>query len=119
MNIQRLHVNSRMSQAVVHGGTVYLAGQVDLDNPAATVGEQTTRILQRIDDLLSQTGSSKSRLLSVTIWLTDINDFAEMNRVWDDWLPPGGAPSRATVQAKLAIPSLLVEVAVIAAAGDN
>ena len=115
MNIQRLHTDERMSQAVVHGGVVYLAGQVDLAQPAATVGEQMARILWRIDALLAQAGSDKSRLLNATIWLVDINDFAEMNRMWTDWLPPGCAPARATVGARLALPKLLVEVAVIAA----
>ena len=119
MNIERLHADERMSQAVVHGGIVYLSGQVDLVQPAATVGEQMARILRRIDALLAQAGSDKSRLLSATVWLADIDGFAEMNRAWTDWLPPGCAPARATVGARLALPALLVEVAVVAAIGTD
>lgn len=115
MTIQRLHSNALMSQAVIHGGVVYLSGQVDLASPAPTVAEQTQRILARVDDLLAQAGSDKSQLLSATIWLTDLAEFQAMNEVWKQWLPPGCAPARATVQAGLALPGLLVEIAVIAA----
>lgn len=84
-----------------------------------TVGEQITRVLRRIDALLAQAGSDKSRLLNATIWLAEIDDFPEMNRVWTDWLPPAWAPAPATVGALLALPTLLVEVAVIAATGAH
>lgn len=115
MSIQRLHTDTRMSQAVIHGGTVYLSGQVDLENPAKTVAEQTQRVLQRIDQLLAQAGTDKTQLLSATIWLADISHFTDMNQAWVAWLPEGCAPARATVEARLAFPSLLVEVAVVAA----
>lgn len=115
MSITRLHTNALMSQAVVHGGVVYLAGQVDLESPAPTVAAQTERILARIDALLAEAGSDKSRLLTATIWLTDLSQFQAMNEVWKQWLPAGSAPARATVQAGLALPGLLVEIAVTAA----
>lgn len=117
MSIQRLQTDHRMSQIVIHDDTVYLSGQVDLESPAKTAEEQTARILGRIDQLLAQAGSSKSSLLSATIWLSDVGDFAQMNRAWSAWLPPGCAPARATVGAALAFPSLLVEIAVVAARG--
>lgn len=117
MSVQRLHTNQRMSQIVVHQDTVYLAGQVaadeDLDKDAAT---QTHSTLQAIEKLLADAGSDKTRILSVTIYLKDINaDFEAMNRVWDQWLPVGTAPARATVEALLCEPEILVEMSVIAA----
>jgi enamine deaminase RidA (YjgF/YER057c/UK114 family) len=93
MSIQRLQTDHRMSQIVIHDDTVYLSGQVDLESPAKTAEEQTMRILGRIDQLLAQAGSSKSSLLSATIWLSDVGDFAQMNRAWSAWLPPGCAPA--------------------------
>ncbi|MBL4835190.1 MAG: RidA family protein [Pseudomonas sp.] len=117
MSIQRQHTNERMSQIVVHQNTVYLAGQVaadeDLDQDA---GEQTRSTLAEIEKLLAQAGSDKTQILSVTIYLKDIDaDFAAMNQVWDQWLPMGTAPARATVEAKLCEPEILVEMSVIAA----
>lgn len=117
MSIQRQHTNARMSQIVIHQNTVYLAGQVaadeDLDKDA---GEQTRSTLAEIEKLLAQAGSDKTQVLSVTIYLKDIDaDFAAMNRVWDQWLPAGTAPARATVEAKLCEPEILVEMSVIAA----
>lgn len=117
MTIQRLETGKRMSQAVVHGGLAYLAGQVALDAPGAPVGEQTRSILDRIDALLERSGSDRTKILSATIWLADMSTFAEMNAVWDAWIPEGHAPARATVEAKLAAPEFTVEIAVIAAAG--
>jgi enamine deaminase RidA (YjgF/YER057c/UK114 family) len=114
MTIKRFDIGPRMSQAVVHGNTVYLAGQV-ADDPVPSVGEQTKQILARIDRLLKEAGTDKSKLLSANIWLTDIGRFAEMNVVWDAWVSPGNTPARATVQAALAAPQFLVEIAVIAA----
>ena len=100
MSIKRIDVGSRMSQAVVHGNTVYLAGQVAQNAPGGTVAEQTEDILNRIDALLGQAGSDKSKLLSATIWLSDIGDFADMNFVWDAWVMPAtrhaGPASRAS-----------------------
>lgn len=115
MSIQRFHSNTHMSQVVIHNDTIYLSGQVDLIDPAPTVGEQTARVLSRIDEFLREAGSSKAFVLSATIWLADIEFFGEMNRVWDQWLPVGCAPARATVRADLAFESLLVEISVIAA----
>jgi enamine deaminase RidA (YjgF/YER057c/UK114 family) len=114
MTIKRFDVGPRMSQAVAYGNTVYLAGQV-ADDPVPSVGEQTRQVLARIDRLLKDAGTDKTKLLSANIWLTDIGRFAEMNAVWDAWVSPGNTPARATVQATLAAPQFLVEIAVIAA----
>ena len=115
MSIQRLQTGERMSQVVIHGNTVYTAGQVALDAPGEPVTDQTRDILKRIDSLLAQAGSDKSRLLSATIWISDMSTFGEMNAVWDAWVAPGAAPARACVEAKLATPQFTVEIAVIAA----
>ncbi len=115
MTIQRIESGTRMSKAVVHGDTVYLAGQVAQQAASGSVAEQTTDILAIIDGFLKQAGTDKTKLLSANIWLTDIRTFNEMNAVWDAWLAPGCAPARATVEAKLASPNLRVEIAVIAA----
>lgn len=114
MAIKRLKPGPRMSQAVVHGNVVYLAGQV-AENPVPSVGEQTRQILAGIDGLLKEAGTDKSKLLSANIWLVDISRFNEMNAVWDAWVAPGNAPARATVQAALARPEILVEIMVTAA----
>lgn len=115
--IKRLQCGPRMSQAVIHAGVVYLAGQVALRAPKATVAEQTRDILSRIDELLAEGGTHKSRLLSATIWLTSMNDFAEMNGVWDAWVDGKNSPTRATVESpRLATADYQVEIAVIAAA---
>jgi enamine deaminase RidA (YjgF/YER057c/UK114 family) len=115
MSIQRLEVGRRMSQAVIHNGTVYLAGQVAADAQGRPVREQTVNILSRIDALLAAAGTDKSKLLSATVWLTDMGKFEEMNAVWEAWVSPGNTPARATVEARLAGPQYLVEIAVIAA----
>jgi enamine deaminase RidA (YjgF/YER057c/UK114 family) len=115
MSIQRVHPGKRMSQAVVHGDTVYLAGQVALDRPGAPVAEQTRNILERIDALLKEAGTDKTRLLSATIWLSDMRTFDEMNSVWDAWIAEGCAPARATVEARLATTQFTVEIGIIAA----
>lgn len=115
MSINRIGVGARMSQAVVHGDTVYLAGQVAEKAAGQSVAEQTREILQKIDALLAQAGTDKSKLLMVNIWLTDMAAFAEMNSVWDGWVVEGATPGRATVEAKLATPAHRVEIAVIAA----
>jgi len=99
---------------VIHGNTVYLAGQV-ADDKAASVAEQTRQVLAKIDDLLKSAGTDKSRLLSANVWLADIGHFAEMNSVWDKWVVPGHTPARATVQSALAVPGFLVEIMVVAA----
>ncbi len=116
MTIRRIKTGPRMSQAVVHGDTVYLAGQV-ADDPSADVAGQTRQILAKIDALLAEAGSDKTRILSANIWLADISTFGEMNQVWDAWVPQGHAPARATVESKLAAPQYRVEIGVIAARG--
>jgi len=111
-DITRLRTNQRMSQSVIHGDTVYLAGQV---SDADGVGAQTRGILASIDGLLSESGSDKSKVLMATIWLSDIGTFDEMNAEWDAWVPEGHAPARACVESKLAGPQFLVEIRVVAA----
>jgi enamine deaminase RidA (YjgF/YER057c/UK114 family) len=112
--IKRLDSGPRMSQAVVHGETVYLAGQV-ADDPSVDVAGQTRQILASIDKLLAAAGSDKTRILSTTIYLANIGTFAQMNSEWDAWVPRGHTPARATVEAKLAAPQYKVEIQVIAA----
>jgi enamine deaminase RidA (YjgF/YER057c/UK114 family) len=114
MTIKRSKVGARMSQCVVHGDTVYLAGQV-ADDPNTDVGGQTKQILAKIDGLLAEAGSDKSKLLSATVWLSDIRAFDEMNKVWDAWVSSGNTPARACVEAKLARANLLVEIGIVAA----
>ena len=104
-----------MSQAVVHGGVVYLAGQVGA--PGTGTAEQTRAVLAQIDRLLAEAGSDKSRILTVTIWLADIADFAEMNGVWDAWVDPANPPARATGECRLAAPEYKVEIIVTATSG--
>jgi enamine deaminase RidA (YjgF/YER057c/UK114 family) len=115
MSIQRFETGPRMSQAVVHGNTVYLAGQVAQKAAGKSVTEQTRDILETIDKLLAGAGSDKSKLLSAQIFLTDIGTFNEMNKVWEAWVSPGNTPARATTEAKLAAPQYTVEIMVIAA----
>ena len=115
MTIQRIGAGPRMSKAVVHGDTVYLAGQVADKTKGGSVADQTAEILAMIDDLLAQAGSDKTKILSATIWLTDMSTFPEMNSKWDAWVVQGATPARATVQAQLAAPDYKVEIAVIAA----
>lgn len=114
MSIKRLHVGPRMSGAVVHNGTIYLAGQV-ADDASQDVAGQTRQILETIDRLLAGCGSDKTRILSTQIFLADIADFAAMNSAWDAWVLAGHTPARATIEAKLAAPKYRVEVMVVAA----
>jgi enamine deaminase RidA (YjgF/YER057c/UK114 family) len=114
MPVKRLRVGPRMSQIVVHGDTVYLAG-LTADDLVQSVPEQTRQVLAKIDAYLAEAGTDKSKLLSANIWLTDMGRFAEMNSVWDAWVAPGDTPARATVQALLAHPDILVEIMVTAA----
>ncbi len=114
MSITRNHTNSRMSQLVVHGDTIYLAGQVASDS-SANIATQSRQVLDKIDNLLAEAGSDKSRILSAQIWLANIGHYAAMNEVWDEWLPAGNAPARACIEARLASPDLLVEIGIIAA----
>ncbi len=115
MSITRFETGPRMSQAVVHNNTVYLAGQVAQSTAGKSVTEQTTEILSIIDKLLAAAGSDKSKLLQAQIYLTDIGTFAEMNKVWEAWVTPGQTPARATIECKLAAPQYTVEVMVVAA----
>jgi enamine deaminase RidA (YjgF/YER057c/UK114 family) len=112
--IQRLAEEGRLSGAVVHGGLVYLAGQVADDSSLDTEG-QTADILRQIDALLAEAGTSKKNLLSVQIILTDIGDAPAMNRAWDAWLDPSAKPARMTIQAPLVDPSWRVEITGVAA----
>jgi enamine deaminase RidA (YjgF/YER057c/UK114 family) len=112
--IQRLQPGPRLSAAVVHGGIVYISGQVP-DTLNADVATQTREILAKIDRLLAEAGSDKDRLLNVNVWLADIITFDQMNQVWEAWLLPGQAPARATVEARIANPGYRVEIAAIAA----
>lgn len=114
MTIQRFETGPRMSQAVVHGNTVYLAGVVADDLKADTAG-QTKQILDKIDRLLKTAGTDKTKILSANIWLTDMRTFADMNKMWDAWVSPGKTPARATVEAALAGPDYRVEIMVVAA----
>ncbi len=112
-NIERIECGARMSEAVVHGGLIWLAGQVG--RAGTSVTEQTQTILANIDRLLALAGSDKTRILSAQIWLADIADFAEMNAVWDGWVAQGQCPTRATGEAKLAAPGYRVEIIITAA----
>ena len=111
--ITRIQPGARMSEAVVHGDTVYLAGQVGAPGESVTV--QTQQVLAQIEKLLAATGSDKSKILTATIWMADMADFAEMNAVWDKWIDGKDAPARATGEAKLATPDYKVEIIIVAA----
>jgi enamine deaminase RidA (YjgF/YER057c/UK114 family) len=115
MTIQRYDTGPRMSQAVVHDNTVYLAGIVANTTAGESVTKQTQEVLSIIDAHLAKAGSDKSKLLTATIYLTDMKTFGEMNAVWDGWVSPGNTPARATVEVKLAAPKYNVEIMVIAA----
>jgi enamine deaminase RidA (YjgF/YER057c/UK114 family) len=112
MSIRRIDVGPRMSQVVIHGNTVYLAGQV---GEGETAGAQTRSILETVDALLAKAGTDKTKILQAIIWLSDMRHFAEMNKEWDAWVAPGHTPARATGEAKLAGPEYLVEITVTAA----
>jgi enamine deaminase RidA (YjgF/YER057c/UK114 family) len=114
MPIRRLQPEGRLAGAVVHGGLVYLAGQV-ADDATLDAEGQTADILRQIDALLAEAGTDKAHLISVQIFLADLADFDAMNRAWDTWLDRSNLPARATVQAKLANPQWRVEITGIAA----
>lgn len=113
-NLQRFHTSPRLSEATVHNGTAYLAGQV-ADDETADIAGQTRQVLAAIDRLLAEVGSDKSRILMAQVFLADLADFAGMNAAWDAWVAPGQAPCRATVEARLAKPGWRVEIVVTAA----
>ena len=114
MEITRLHVGKRLSEVAIHNGTIYLAGQIAEDTTQDIIG-QTREVLGHVDRLLMEAGSDKTCILSCQIYLADMKDFAGMNEVWDDWVASGHTPPRATVEARLANPAVLVEVVIIAA----
>lgn len=114
-DIQYLESNPRLSRSVVHNGVAWLAGVVAADCSQDIAG-QTRQVLQRIDELLATSGSHKSRLLSVQIWMKDMTaDFATLNQVWSEWLLPARSPARATCQVMFDDPSILVEIIATAA----
>jgi enamine deaminase RidA (YjgF/YER057c/UK114 family) len=115
MQIKRYDTGKRMSQAVVHGGLVFLAGQV-ADDTGQDVKGQTAQILAKIDRLLAKAGSDKTRILSATIWLATYESYNDVNEIWDAWVPEGDAPARACVESKLAFPKYSVEIGITAAA---
>jgi len=112
--IERIEIQKRMSRIVKHNGTIYLCGQVCKDAEQG-IKEQTATMLEKVDDLLQQAGSDRKHILSATIYLKDMNDFSQMNEVWDNWVPEGFSPARACVQASMAREALLVEISVVAA----
>lgn len=114
--IQRMETNARMSKIVIHNGVAYLCGQVGSGD---TVAEQTADCLSRIDALLTQAGSSRAHILQAVIWLRDMADFADMNTVWDAWVPEGHAPARACGEARLARDVLKVEIIITAAVSES
>jgi enamine deaminase RidA (YjgF/YER057c/UK114 family) len=112
--IQHIQPKHRMSRAVIHQGVIYFAGIV-ADSTDDDIHDQTKNILHKIESVLEEVGSDRSKLLSVTIYLRDMADFESMNAIWDAWVIPGQAPARATVQAALANPKYLIEISVVAA----
>ena len=113
-DISRIETTERMSKIVCHSNTIFLCGQVG-DNSEEAIGPQTENMLAKVDTLLELAGSDRKHILSATIYLRDMKDFAAMNSVWDKWVPEGFAPARACVEARMARPELLVEISVIAA----
>ena len=113
-DVRRIDPGPRLSEASVHGGRLYLSGMIPEDTSLDITG-QVKQALGEIDALLAKGGSDKTKILSAVIWLADIGDFATMNTVWDAWVVPGQAPTRATVQAKLNDPDMKVEIMVVAA----
>ena len=111
--IFRENTNTRMSQIVIHNNTVYLSGQVG-NKESEDVSIHTAEVLEKIEKLLIKSGSNKNNILAATIYLSDISSFEEMNKVWDNWLPENCAPARTTVEAKLALPELRVEISILA-----
>jgi enamine deaminase RidA (YjgF/YER057c/UK114 family) len=114
MDIQRLHVGKMLSEVAIHNGTIYLAGQIAEDTTRDIAG-QTREVLGHIDRLLDEAGSDKTRILMCQIFITDLQNFNAMNAVWNEWVADGHSPPRATVQASLAKPELLIEMVVTAA----
>jgi enamine deaminase RidA (YjgF/YER057c/UK114 family) len=114
MTITRLHTNQRSSKIVIHNQTIYLTGQVAKDRNS-DITTQTEQVIEKVEALLEEAGSNKNKMLSVQIWLSNIAHFSAMNLVWNQWIDEGNQPARATIEARLAAPELLVEMSVIAA----
>jgi enamine deaminase RidA (YjgF/YER057c/UK114 family) len=112
--LRRFHVGDRLSEMTVYNGTVYLAGQVAVD-AKPDIRNQTQQVLNAIDKLLSEAGTDKAHILMAQIYLADLADFAGMNDIWDDWVAPGDAPPRATIEAALAKPEWKIEIVITAA----
>lgn len=112
--IERKQTKQRMSRIVIHNDTIYLCGQVCKD-ATKDIREQTATMLEKVDELLLEAGSDREHLLSATVYVRDMKDFAGMNEVWDEWVPEGHAPARACVEARMARAELLVEISVVAA----
>ncbi len=117
MTIKRIGAGTRMSEAVIHGGIVYLSAFVAGTSVGKSVKEQTADVLAQIDATLKEAGSDKTRILKANIWLADIRTWPEMNEVWDAWVVPGQAPPRAAIESKIALPGLAVGIMVEAAIG--
>lgn len=115
MSVDRRHVGKRLCEMVIHNGAVYLAGIVAEDPVPEDPAAQTKNILDQIDRLLAEAGTDKTKILTATIWLSDIRFYDALNSVWDAWVPAGNTPARACVEAKLAFPKFKVEIRVIAA----
>jgi len=113
-DVKRIDPGPRLSEATIHDGRIYCSGMIPEDLSADITG-QVKQALGEIDSLLAKGGSDKTKILSAVIWLSDINDFAAMNAVWDAWVVPGQTPARATVQARLSAPDMKVEIMVVAA----
>ncbi|MDO5053987.1 RidA family protein [Pasteurella oralis] len=116
VSIQRFHSTSRLSEMAIYNGVIYLAGQVPEKTVQEAAYEQTKEILDLIDQLLAEVGANKSRIISAQIYLADMSDYDEMNRAWDEWVDTKSPPTRATVEAKLAVPDWKVEIVITAAA---
>lgn len=118
-DIERKHTNARLSKIVLHGDLVYLCGQTASRSAYANadITAQIHEVLSRVDALLAEAGSDRKRILSTTIYLRHMDDFAAMNAVWESWVVPGTAPARTTVEARLASPNILVEMTVVSSLG--
>ncbi|MDA8453060.1 RidA family protein [Acidovorax sp. NCPPB 3859] len=113
--LHRFHTNPRMSKVVAFGPLVFLSGQTASGSPATSFDEQVREVLDRIDARLAEAGSDRRSLLSATVYLRNMDDFAAMNAAWEQWISPGPAPARCTVEARMASPHLLIEISAIAA----
>lgn len=113
-NLRRFHVGDRYSDMAIFQNVVYLAGQVP-DDPRQDITGQTRQVLATVDRLLAEAGTDNAHILMATIYLADLADYDAMNAVWDDWVAPGDAPPRATLQARLARPDWKIEIVVTAA----